>query len=429
MTKDQMGFCVCLAAGVALTLAVLASLASFVLDGRSSGEPTVPQAQWVRIEPEPLALRLGLVGRIVPGKLLTIAAPFNASIEEIHVAEGQRVELGQTLLVLDTTQLDIELRRSLGDLLKAQRAVQDIKTWSSGAEVARARRTLATARLGLSDTERKLAETRALLARGIVARMEVDALEQQTKLQRLDLAAAEADLKAATARGQGENKQLADMELENATAKYDALAAAKARRKIAADFAGIVVRAPSPASNLPNEAIQPGARVSEGQSLLGLASVERIKAVAKVDEADINQLREAQAVEISGDGFDGTVLQGQIESVGVQGLNANGQNAGASYEVTVGIPPLTSDQQTRVRLGMSARLSIIVYRNDTAVIVPATAIFSRGKKSFLTYRRSLDGPSIQAEVATGRPTPAGVEVFGVTAGYVDVSGDEHLKSP
>ena len=83
---------------------------------------------------------------------------------------GQRVERDQLLYTLDTAQLDVQVRQALAELLKAKRAVQDLANWESGQEVGRARR-VATARMGLADTERKLAETRSLLDRGIVPRL------------------------------------------------------------------------------------------------------------------------------------------------------------------------------------------------------------------------------------------------------------------
>ena len=112
--------------------------------------------------------------------------------------------------------------------------------------------------MGLADTERKLAETRSLLDRGIVPRLEVDALDQQARQQRLDLASAQAELTSTLARGQGENLQIADMELTNATAKHGDLAAARERRTIKAPFAGVAVNVPGPAIAAPMAPVQVG---------------------------------------------------------------------------------------------------------------------------------------------------------------------------
>ncbi|MRT33227.1 HlyD family secretion protein, partial [Xylella fastidiosa subsp. multiplex] len=80
-------------------------------------------------------------------------------------------------------------------------------------EASRSRRALANARMNLADTARKLADTRALFQRGIVPRMEVDALEQQSRAQQLEVSSAQAELTSTLARGEGENREIAEMEL------------------------------------------------------------------------------------------------------------------------------------------------------------------------------------------------------------------------
>lgn len=421
MTKHRFGMqrkaTIWLGVGVVLSGLAIAALRMSPL----AFAPPAPAAQWIPVHPAPLTVRVGLVGRLEAESTLTVTAPFDGTIQDKLVSEGQRVLQGQQLFSLNTTQLDIQMRQALAELLKAKRAVQDLETWADSQDVGRTRRTQATARMSLADTERKLTETRQLLDRGIVPRMEVDALEQQARQQRLDLTAADADLKATLARGQGESRQIADMELANATARYDDLVAARERRNITAPFAGIAVSLQGAGGGPPVVPIYAGARVAPGQPLIGLASVERIKAVAKVDEGDINQLHEGLSVEISGDGFEGIVLQGRIESVGMQSTSADTQGAGAAYQIVVGIPPLSTQQQASIRLGMSARLSIIVYRNEHAVVIPAAAVTRRGEKFVVTHRGSPEQPARQVEVTTGRAAPSGIEIFGLPAGYVEVS--------
>ena len=250
---------------------------------------------------------------------------------------GQRVERDQLLYTLDTAQLDVQVRQALAELLKAKRAVQDLANWESGREVGRARRRGDGAH-GPGRYRTQTGRNQKPAGSRHRASLEVDALDQQARQQRLDLASAQAELTSTLARGQGENLQIADMELTNATAKHGDLAAARERRTIKAPFAGVAVNVPGPAIAAPMAPVQVGSRVTPGQPLIGLASVEHLKAIAKVDEADVNQLREGLPVEVSGDGFEGLVLQGSISAVGRQSITNDTQGAGASYLVTVSLP-------------------------------------------------------------------------------------------
>ncbi len=374
--------------------------------------------QWLPIEPAPLIQRLGLVGRIEPGTLLTLTAPFEGIVEDKPAEEGQRVERGQRLLRLDTGLLQIQLRDAQAELLKAQRAVQDLQGWHTGQDMARARRALSNSQLTLNDTERKLKETQRLLERGIVPRMDLDALEQQAQVQRLDLRAAEAELKDVEGKGGGEHRQIADMQLENAKAKYLALRAREVQRDISAPFAGIIVRLSGNANDSKAQPLQQGARVSQGQALFGLANLEQLKVVAKVDESDINQLRIGLPVDITGDGFGGVLLNGRITSVGSQVQQAEFQGSGASYEVAVSLPTLTQEQQQRIRLGMSARLSVITYQNPAAMVVPFAAINEHEGQRFVSYRRSPERPAQRVDISLGQATSDGIEVFGLFPGLI-----------
>jgi multidrug efflux pump subunit AcrA (membrane-fusion protein) len=370
-----------------------------------SAEPAAANTgQWLPITTAPLVQRLGVAGRIEPGSLQILTAPFDGVVEDKPVIEGQRVERGQLLLRLDTGLLQIQLRDSLAELLKARRAVQDLQGWASGQEMARARRALSTGQLSLSDTERKLEETSALLDRGIVPRMEVDALKQQAHVQRLDVKAAQIELRDVGEKALGEHRQIADMQLANAQAKYQALLALEAQREVRAPFAGIIVRLPGNAADATARPVQQGARVSPGQPLFALANLEQLKVVAKVDESDINQLREGLPVDITGDGFGGILLNGSVTSVGSQVLQSEFQGSGASYELAVALPTLTAAQQQRVRLGMSARLSIITYQNPTAIIVPPNAVNEDNGQHFVNYRRTAEKQTRRVDVSVGKAT-------------------------
>ncbi|HEY0286982.1 MAG TPA: HlyD family efflux transporter periplasmic adaptor subunit [Pseudomonas sp.] len=395
---------------------LVASAAGYVLF--SSTPETTLQVNRLAVRQAPLEQRIGLTGHIVPGTLLTVTAPFEGRVQDKWVEEGQSVARGQKLLRLDPSQLNIQMRDALAERLKARSAVQLLDGWDSGEEMARARRALSTSQMSLADTERKLAETQGLLERGIVARMEVDSLVQQARTQRLDLKSARAELQQVTKKGQGEHRQIADMQLTNATTRHEALLALERQGEISAPFAGIIVEPPGSNPDQQNKPVQRGARVSLGQSLFGLASLEQLNVVAKVDEVDINQLREGMPVQISGDGFEGIVLTGAIKSVGAQAIAAQMQSEGASYSVTVALPALTQSQQQRLRLGMSARLSILAYQNPQAMVVPATAIAEDEHGAFVMFSQAQDQPFRRQGITLGRPTAQGVEVFGMEAGWI-----------
>ena len=385
-----------------------------------ASNPATTAEQWLAVKPDPLVHQIGLVGKIEPDTTQTLTAPFDGNVQANLVEQGQRVEAGQVLLRMDPSTLEVQLRDALTAQLKARRTVQEMQDWDSSPTVSRARRNLRTAQMTAGNTQRKLTESENLFQRGIIPRNELDDLKQQVQQQQLDLASARSELQQALEQGQGEYRQIADMELTNATVKYDALRKLLEGREVKAPFSGIVV--PAPGNNSPqggannNVPVQAGSKVSQGQVLFGLANIERLKIIAKVSELDINQLHQGQAVEVLGDGFDGERLNGSVSVVSGLAIASDSQGS-AQFPVTLSIPRLTPQQVQRVRLGMSARLTIVTYNNAQAIVIPSQAI---RPDMTVEYRAAMDQPVERVTVTTGQSTPQGVEVFGLKAGFVRV---------
>ncbi|MDO9343598.1 MAG: HlyD family efflux transporter periplasmic adaptor subunit [Pseudomonas sp.] len=386
-----------------------------------ASDPVSATDQWLAVKPDALVHQIGLVGKIEPDTTITLTAPFDGNVHANLVEQGQRVEAGQVLLRMDPATLEVQLRDALSAQLKARRTVQEMQDWDSSPAVSRARRSLRTAEMTAGNTQRKLTESENLFKRGIIPRNELDDLKQQTQQQQLDLASARSELQQAIDQGKGEYRQIADMELTNATVKYDALHRLLEGQDVKAPFSGIVV--PAPGNTSPqgggnnNTPVQAGSKVSQGQVLFGLANIERLKIVAKVSELDINQLHQSQAVEVLGDGFDGERLTGSVSVVSGLAI-ANDSQGSAQFPVTLSIPRLTPQQLQRVRLGMSARLTIVTYNNAQAIVIPSQAI--RADKT-VEYREAMDKPVERVKVTTGQSTALGVEVFGLKPGFVDTN--------
>lgn len=407
--------------GLLVVLIVLLAGAGLALRNPTEG-PATADEQWLAVKPDPLVHQIGLVGKIEPDTTLTLTAPFDGTVQANLVEQGQQVEAGQVLLRMDPAILEVQLREALSAQLKARRTVQEMQDWDSGPTVSRARRSLRTAEMSAGNTQRKLTESENLFQRGIIPRNELDDLRQQTQQQQLDLASARSELQQALDQGKGEYRQIADMELTNATVKYDALHTLLEGKELKAPFSGIVV--PPPGNNATqgggnnNAPVQAGSRVNQGQVLFGLANIERLKIVAKVSELDINQLHQGQAVEVMGDGFDGERLSGSVSVVSGLAISSDGQGS-AQFPVTLSIPKLTPQQLQRVRLGMSARLTIVTYNNEQAMVIPSQALQA---DMTVEYRAAMDKPVERVKVTTGQSTPQGVEVFGLKPGYVKIPG-------
>lgn len=403
---------------IALLPIVAFGMFIWLLAGRTNEQENAPQGQWFPVQPQLLENQLGLVGCIQAAMQTTLAAPFEGVIREVLVHEGQRVEKGQTLLILDPGQIEIQLRQAQADVLKTQREVQSLRLWDQSTEVSRARRALSSARSTFSNTQANLRDTQALFERGIVARMEVDTLKQQIRSQEQDVIAAQEELQTVLARGNGEDRKIAEMELANAQVRYQALVAQIERQIVKAPFSGVVVRPATPDNGKP-VVIQPGLLVSQGTPLFDVIAQDRFQVATRVEETDLHQLQEGMSVNVTGDGFAGQTLTGKVVSIDMQADPADMSGSGAYYNVVVSLDTPLADLRQNIRLGMSARLAIIVYRNEQGIAVPAQAVHTDEKgRAYVIYRPTADASPKKINVTQGRAVAQGIEINGVGAGEV-----------
>lgn len=402
-----------------LPIIILASFGAIWFLSQQNSQPVLKEeSSWILVEPQLLVQQVGIVGRIAPAELRLVNSPFEGNVDELLVSEGSEVEEGDPLLRLATSQIDIQLREALAQRLQAQNAFSKLQSWDSGHEVARARRMVSTARLNLNDTERRLIEIRTLHEKGIVPRMELEAIQQQVTMQRFDLEAAEAELVSTLDQGSWDYRRIAEIELENATARYEELLLQREGRILKAPFSGIIMPPVSLSGEIESEPVQNGARVTQGQPLFTLASTDRIHVDAKVEEVDINMLDTGQTVTVTGDAFAEIELVGTLVSIGAHSMESRNNNSGASYPLTVIIPPLSPEEQRYIRLGMSAHLHITTYSSENAMVVPPEAILNDENVTYVMHRASIQEKPRRINISIGQITPTGIEVFGLPPGLV-----------
>lgn len=406
---------------VVLMLILLAVLTFwyFRISGKETSSPA-EQYEWVQVQPQKIEQQLGLVGRIQAARQETLSAPFEGTIINMAVHEGETVRAGQELVRLDPGQAEIQLRQARAELLKARREVQQFRTWSSSPEVSRARRAEQAAHATLETTQANLRDTRALFERGIVARMEVDALIQQVQTQQQDLLTAREERRVIEARGEGEESRIAEMELMNAQVRYQALRTQSEKQILKAPFTGLVVR--SVTTDGGKTAIPlPGEMVSQGAPLMTIIGLDRIQVLTQVDEADLHLLREGMQVQVTGDGFTGLELAGRIMSIAVQSNAPDSPGVTANYDVVVSIDTPRAASVHPVRLGMSARVVITLYSNEQGIIVPPEALQTDAEGDiWVIYRATPHARSSRIRVEPGRAVSEGIEINGIQSGYIQI---------
>lgn len=385
----------------------------------SEQSPAQESVQWIEVKHRLVEKQLGLVGKLQSGRLETIPAPFDAIIKQVLVKEGQRVQADQTLVTLDTRKLDIELRQAQVEMIKASSAVDQLHNWENSQEVIRARRNIENANHMVMELKDNLAKAQTLFSRGIIPQMEVETLQQQLRRQLIELASAQDDLTSIRQKGSLDNLNVAKMELQNATSRYQTLQEQYLHKEIKAPFSGVVLRAAQGESKK-LLTIQTGVRVTEGMPLLEIMDTTQYQVLAQVEEADLAKLREGQAVKISGEGFSEHPLEGEIETIAMQSVNTDKPGSAIYYDVVIKVTSSMS-QGYPVRPGMSAKVNIVIYRNEQGIVVPEAALtHDSNGQLIVNWRLDLKRQAVSRQVTVGETMPEGMEVHGLEEGFIEL---------
>lgn len=401
---------------VALAAVALIGVTALWLHARARSTTEAELTQSIVVAPAPFKATIDVAGVTTAGERVDVVAPFDGQVAGLQFTYGDPVARGQVLLTMDVSDLDQRLRDARSAFLKANQVADDMRTWSSGVDVSRARRTVQSAELDSADARRKTTETRALLDRGLVPRSEYEALVQQLRSQEVSAATARDELTAALRRGQGPNREMAELELRSATARLADLESQRAKATSVAPASGVFVR-PASVAGAEGDGIHVGQRLTRGQLIGSIAQGDSLTIEAPLNEADANRVRVGQRAEVSGGGFGVTKLSGRIVSVAGEARPSPAGNGSSVVMARVRLDHLPTDQQRLARIGMTANVSIVVYEASAALVVPPQALLGSEPDIRVMAIPSKGGTAHAVNVLLGQATPDGVEIkSGLKAG-------------
>ncbi|WP_207537204.1 HlyD family efflux transporter periplasmic adaptor subunit [Sabulicella rubraurantiaca] len=377
---------------------------------------------------QPVAQRIAVVGALEPGANVSVVGPYDGTVRERLFRYGGSVERGEVLLRMDRNELESRIREARAAEIRARAKVEELRSWSTGFEVARARRQLAAAELETGNLRARIGQSQMLLSRGIIPAEEHRNLLQQARNQDLQLEAARQDLASTLARGDATQLATAELELLNAEGKLRDLEQDLAQAEVRAPVSGVVLMPPERqgaggGGGGGPQTVEAGSRVSRGQTMFTIGDLETFMVRGQVDEIDVNQVRPGQNVVVTGDAFAETPLRGRVASVAAQASSeGRGMGMGSgmpSFAVSVIVDGLTPEQRQRLAVGMSASLSIVVHERQEAVVLPPQAIRTENGQRVVRVR---DGARfVSRPVTLGITIPEGIEIReGISPGDVIV---------
>ncbi|QRM54363.1 efflux RND transporter periplasmic adaptor subunit [Sinorhizobium sp. BG8] len=164
--------------------------------------------------------------------------------------------------------------------------------------------------------------------------------------------------------------------------------------------------------------VSTGSYVPIGTTLVNLEKIDVLKVDFKVPEANLQQVRIGQSVEVTVDAFPGKRFTGTIYAIDPM-VDVNGR----AMSVRARLP----NSDLALRPGLFARVMVKGLEERKAVAVPESAVVARGQDRFVWT--VVDGKAQEAKITIGARRAGVAEVEGLPAGSTVVTaGHTRLRN-
>jgi HlyD family secretion protein len=281
-----------------------------------------------------LTEKVSASGRIQPQTKVDITSEITGEIIALQVVEGQRVNMGELLVMLDTVQIKADVRRG--------------------------QYALGGARAGLSGAEASYAQ----------------ADEEYQRQQRLF----EQNLTSETALSNAKYSYLnakaamegAQAQESGAQAAYDKELDRLSKAKIVAPMEGVITFLDCEVGEI--AAAQTS--FTQGRTLMTISDLAVFEVEVEVDETEINKVELGQTAEIEVDAIPDTSFAGEVVEIGNTAimLGAGTQDQSTNFRVKV----MFTDAFVKLRPGMSATVDITSAEHNEVLAIPFASVVMRG---------------------------------------------------
>ena len=238
----------------------------------------------------------------VNGNLVALTPQIAGTVTQVAVDDGDFVQQGQPLVLLDPSDTQIALQQAEADLASTVRQVRGLY---STADNYRAQ--VAAKRVALKTAESDFARRSKIFASGAISAEDLAHYRDAVTSAQSDLAAAEQALKT--------NQAMVDdtvidshPEIKTAVATLRQRYLDNARTTILAPVSGYVAK----------RAVQLGMRVTSGTTLLSIVPLNQVWVDANFKESQMQAMRLGQKVTLSADLYgDDVAYHGRIQSLGI----------------------------------------------------------------------------------------------------------------
>lgn len=374
----------------ALIAAAVVAVLGLVVWGslRGRGRETGVEVDVEAVERRAISRLVKASGVVDPRVKVNLSAHAVGKIDQLLVEEGQAVEAGDPVLVLER-----------------QAFLSAAQDWE--ARLRQARLDVEQARVDLADADLRLSRSERLAEQGVVSREDLEAARLR-------------------ATGAGLRLRRAEEAVRQAAANLDKARDDLAKTTVFSPLGGRVITLNAEVG----ETVYPATMNNPASVVATIADLSEVLAVIDVDETEVVYVELGQAAELLVDALPDRSYRGRVVEIGSSGFSRSAQPDVTFFSVKV----LFVEPDPALRPGMSVRAEIVTAAHADALVVPIQAVVERpplapggepdeDAEEIQVVFVAEEGEARQRPVETGLSDETHVEIVaGVEAGQPVIAG-------
>lgn len=378
---------------VGVAIIVVVFLIAFRFLGRKeSPEVARQELTTVRVERGSMEEVVSELGTLEPWDEIELTPETGGEVAQVLVEVGQRVKKGEPLLVFDTSDLEISLKKARAQYKAAQAELEKALKKPEKVELKQKEVAYQQALVAYEKARDAYEKNQKLFTAGAISLETLKESERDLRLAEANLEMAEAELEETKQGTSSEDIAILRSQLEQIQTDIEV---------IEKDIQDATVVAPIESTVLSIE-IEEGERATEETVLMVLGNISLMRAVTYINEVDIPKVRIGQKVRISVDAFPDRTFWGEVTEIGLDGII---QENVVTYPVKIKIP----NPEGLLFSGMTVEADIIIEARENALLLPVEAVEERGGE-YLVFVKGEDGKPQPKKVKVGLRNESQVEI-------------------
>lgn len=242
----------------------------------------------------------------VKGTIVHLSAKVAGRVDKVLVKEGDKVEAGQTIAVLEQKELTVQLEQAQAALAAAQAKLAAAKAGNRPQEISQSGAGMAQAAASRDNARKNYERVAALYHKGGVAAQQLDSAKTALDVAEAQYEAAQEGYSLTNEGTRAEDINMLQAQVQEAAAAVKTIQLQLDNTNIKAPTNGIVAL----------KSTEVGEVVTVGQPLFSIADLDDVWIAANIEETHIGKIAVGQDVLFTVDAYPGRKFTGTVVEIG-----------------------------------------------------------------------------------------------------------------